>query len=101
MKRPALLNNYKTFKDGMILRDYLALDRTVLANERTFLAYLRTFIGVLSAGIALLKLLDNTPLILMTGYGFIIVSPLFLLFGVMRYVQTNEKLRTLSQEDET
>ncbi len=33
---------YKFNKDEMILRDFLAVDRTLLANERTLLAYIRT-----------------------------------------------------------
>lgn len=32
---------YKFNKDEMILRDFLAVDRTLLANERTLLAYIR------------------------------------------------------------
>ena len=78
----------------MILRDYLALDRTILANERTLLAYLRTFIGTFSAGIAIIKFLD-TPLTSVTGYIFIIVSPLFIVFGIVRYIYVSRKLKTI------
>jgi putative membrane protein len=34
----------------LILRDELALDRTLLANERTLLSYLRTALSLLVAG---------------------------------------------------
>ena len=95
-----LLKNYETFQSEMILRDYLALDRTVLANERTLLAYLRTFIGTLSAGIAMVKLFD-TPLTKIIGYIFIVVSPLFVVLGALRYVQFSRKLKTLQANDET
>ena len=91
-----MLKNYKAFRDEMILRDYLALDRTILANERTLLAYLRTFIGTFSAGIALIKLFD-TSLINIVGYTFTIVSPLFLIFGIIRYLQVSNKLRTIDE----
>jgi putative membrane protein len=80
----------------MILRDYLALDRTVLANERTLLAYLRTFIGALSAGIAMIKFID-TSLTNLVGYIFVVVSPLFLVFGTMRYFQVSRKLKTVDE----
>jgi len=43
----------------MILRDWLALDRTVLANKRTFLAYARTSIALIALGIAFVKLIDR------------------------------------------
>lgn len=92
-----MLDNYSRFHDGMILRDHLALDRTVLANERTLLAYLRTFIGTLSAGVAMVKLLDNTPWVIAVGYAFIAVSPVFLLYGTVRYMATSRKLSTLGQ----
>ena len=82
----------------MILRDYLALDRTVLANERTLLAYLRTFIGSFSAGIAMIKLLD-TPLTNATGYAFVIVSPLFIVLGAIRYIQISRKLKTIYENE--
>ena len=39
------MNNapYTQFKkEELILRDYLAADRTALANERTLMAYIRT-----------------------------------------------------------
>jgi len=36
--------------DDLILRDELAIDRTLLANERTLLAYLRSAVALLIAG---------------------------------------------------
>ena len=91
-----LLKNYSVFGKEMILRDYLALDRTVLANERTLLAYLRTFIGAFSAGVAMIKFMD-TSLTKIIGYIFVVVSPLFLVFGTMRYVQVSRKLKTIDE----
>ena len=58
------------------------------------LAYLRTFIGAFSAGIAMLKLLD-TSLTNIIGYAFVIVSPLFIIFGAIRYIQVSKKLKTI------
>lgn len=53
-------NPYEGYRnpDTLILRDWLALDRTKLANERTALAYVRTFIGMEGAALALIKLFD-------------------------------------------
>ncbi len=39
---------------NLILRDELAIDRTLLANERTLLAYLRSGITLLLAGVSIL-----------------------------------------------
>ena len=89
-----MLKNYRVFGDEMILRDYLAIDRTVLANERTLLAYLRTFIGTFSAGIALVKLFD-TQFTDITGYLFIILSPVFVVLGLIRFFRVSKKLKTI------
>jgi putative membrane protein len=45
------MNNYSVFGELLILRDYLALDRTGLANERTLLSYFRLSPGLVSAGV--------------------------------------------------
>jgi putative membrane protein len=42
--------------DELILRDRLAIDRTILANERTLLAYARTALALLIAGLSLMHL---------------------------------------------
>ena len=54
-----MTNKYNHKKEDMILRDFLATDRTILANERTLLAYLRTFISFFAAGIGFVKFVDN------------------------------------------
>ncbi len=43
-------------KDELILRDELAIDRTLLANERTLLAYLRSGVALLIAGASIIHL---------------------------------------------
>jgi putative membrane protein len=59
-KRNVIDDPYTEFSRGdMILRDWLALDRTVLANKRTFLAYGRTSIALIALGIAFVKLIDH------------------------------------------
>ena len=41
-------------RDELILRDELAIDRTLLANERTLLAYLRSAVSLLIAGVSII-----------------------------------------------
>lgn len=47
--------HYSKF-DGsqLILRDELAIDRTLLANERTLLAYLRSGVALVIAGVSIM-----------------------------------------------
>ena len=93
-----MLKNYSTFKDKMILRDFLALDRTVLANERTLLSYIRSFIGSFSAGIAMIKLFDSL-LTNVLGYIFVIVSPFFVIIGVIRYIQISKRIKIINEAE--
>lgn len=45
---------YERFKKSdLILRDELAIDRTILANERTLLAYVRLAITLIIAGVSI------------------------------------------------
>ncbi len=49
-------NPYEQFSnDRLIMRDHLAIDRTVLANERTLLAYGRTSLALILTGAAYMK----------------------------------------------
>lgn len=41
---------------GLILRDYLALERTKLANERTLFSYIRTSFYLLTVGIGIFQI---------------------------------------------
>jgi len=43
----------------LILRDELAIDRTLLANERTLLAYLRSGVSLLIAGVSIMHFADK------------------------------------------
>jgi putative membrane protein len=46
---------YSKFEsDDLILRDQLAIDRTLLANERTLLAYLRSAVALVIAGTSIM-----------------------------------------------
>jgi len=71
---------YKFPRNEMILRDFLAIDRTMLANERTFLAWFRTSISLIAGGGALLKL-DIGFEYLLAGYLCIIVGVILGVIG--------------------
>ena len=89
---------YKKFCKGMILRDYLALDRTILANKRTLLAYIRTFIGFLASGIGMVELLAE-KIINIIGYTFIIIAVPILIMGIIEYIFMKKALADISKNN--
>lgn len=85
--------------DEIILRDYLARDRTMLAVERTMLAYMRTAIGCFSAGAAGIKLITDAPVISAICVVLLAVSPLFIAAGIFRTVQYSARVRSIPDND--
>jgi putative membrane protein len=83
--------NQFILKEDIILRDFLAIERTKLANERTFFAYIRTSIYLLLAGIAFIQLKELDSLRWM-AYVWFGLSFAFLVFGIYRYRQRNNRI---------
>ena len=90
-KRNLLLGHLFESRDEIVLRDYLALERTKLANERTLLAYLRTSLYMLLGGIALFELTEFRN-IRWLGYPALGLSIILFLTGVFRYSVTRSRL---------
>lgn len=92
-----MLENLRIFgnifknKEEIILRDYLAIQRTRLANERTLLAYSRTSLYMLLGGIAFLQLEDFNR-IRWVGYLAISTSLILLFIGIFRFYQIKYRL---------
>ncbi len=78
-------------KDEILLRDYLALERTKLANERTLLAYSRTSLYILLGGIAFLEIQEfkNIQWIGSLALG---LSSIIFIIGIYRYTQIKARL---------
>ena len=76
--------------EKLILRDVLALDRTLLANERTLLAYMRTATMLLISSITIIKLFADNPTMVLFGYLLLPVSFGVALFGSLRFRKTNK-----------
>ncbi len=87
----------KFFVDQFILRDHLAIDRTMLANESTFLSYIRTALAMSAAGGTLLHfgLEFHTDLI-----GGVLVAGGMILFvvGVFRYRHTRSIINQIRKK---
>ena len=82
--------------EELILRDYLALDRTVLANERTFLSYVRTALAFAGGGVALIQFVESW---IGKGLGWVLV-PVGMgtfLIGVIRYLQMRQRLNSVAK----
>ena len=84
-------NIYRHKKNDLILRDFLAADRTVLANERTFLAYIRTSLSLIVAGASFITFSDIN-FIVITGFLFFPASVYILITGFIRFFQIRHKL---------
>ncbi|WP_299121344.1 DUF202 domain-containing protein [uncultured Winogradskyella sp.] len=78
----------------VILRDYLAIERTRLANERTLLSYVRSSLYLLLGSIALYQLKEfaNFQYLALTAMVFCIV---FFIIGVYRFTILKRSLKTL------
>jgi len=57
--------------------------RTVLANERTVLAYIRTALSVFVAGLAGVRLLNDSPVITALGWGSMAAGLVILFWGLV------------------
>jgi putative membrane protein len=90
---------YAVFKrEEMILRDWLALDRTVLANKRTFLAYARTSIALIVLGIAFVRLIDHR-FFEIAGFCLMAVGMVIFVVGTREYTSTANRLRKLLRKE--
>ena len=86
-----------TNQDEIILRDYLAMERTKLANERTLLAYIRSSLYLLLGGIGLLQLKDFENIHFL-GYVSLSLTVTFLLVGIYRYHRLRKRLDDYYQQ---
>jgi putative membrane protein len=78
-------NPYDRFESSdLLLRDELALDRTILANERTLLAYIRTGLAFAVTGAAIIKFLASLPSLVL-GWCLMILAVVVTAVGAWRF----------------
>jgi len=91
-------NPYERFKkSNLILRDELAIDRTVLANERTLLAYIRTSLTLIIAGLTFLHFIP-AGFLHIAGLIFFPLGILTGLYGVIRFVWMKRMIQGARKE---
>ena len=107
IKKMKLLRFGRDFQpdEEIILRDYLAIERTRLANERTLLSYIRSSLYLLLGGIAFFQLKDF-PNFKYLAVLALVFSLIFFVIGVYRFTLLKKSLKRLyynfeEQEKET
>jgi putative membrane protein len=80
----------------LVLREYLAIERTKLANERTLLTYIRTGLYFLVAGSTLGHLID-TPFWNQMGVPIIIVGAIITTIGIARFLAVARQIKNSKQ----
>lgn len=84
---------YERFRqDDLILRDELAIDRTLLANERTVLAYFRSALTLILAGVTFLHFIE-AGLLRVIGYAFVPLGIAVAILGWRRYRRMDAGIR--------
>ena len=89
------MKHYKDNHEGMILRDFLAIDRTKLANERTLLGYVRTSLSLLLSGIGFIQFVDASA-IKYLGIALCLAAPIFLAIGTYKYLSLKKQINKLN-----
>lgn len=96
MTKMKLLRFGRDFKpdEQVILRDYLAIERTRLANERTLLSYVRSSLYLLLGGIAFFQL-ENFANFKFLAYLSLTFSVIFISIGIYRFMLLKKSLKRL------
>jgi len=84
----------------MIVRDELAISRTVLANERTLLAYLRSGVALLIAGISIIHFAQQAWFY-GVGIACLPAAAVTIIIGVQRYKKMNVSIKQHKEKSET
>lgn len=84
-------------KKDMILRDFLAVDRTKLANQRTFLSMLRTglYFEVMGLSVLSLEALKELHPFAPVLFG---IGGLFIVIGLWNYRRNDRKIDEMYRE---
>ncbi len=93
---PAVYKEF--FAKQLILRDYLAIERTILTNEATFLAYIRTSLTVMVVGVTVFKLSLGNPTYQNLGVILTAIGLLIIIVGSLKTIQMRHKINKFLQK---
>jgi putative membrane protein len=85
--------------DNLILRDELAIDRTLLANERTLLSYLRSAVALFIAGGTIIHF-STEGWFWVLGLACIPLGIIAGLIGIVRYRRMNQSIAQIRHQSE-
>ncbi len=92
---------YSRFEcNDLILRDELAVDRTLLANERTLMTYLRFGVGLLIAGVSIIQF-STQDWYWAVGVACIPIGIITGIVGVGRYRRMNKSISLVRRRPES
>lgn len=84
-------------RDELILRDELAIDRTLLANERTLLAYLRAGVALGIAGVSIMHFAAH-DWFRVIGILCVPTGILTAIVGILRYRRVDRAITRLRKQ---
>ncbi len=88
-------NAYSKFQGNpLILRDELAIDRTLLANERTLLSYLRSGVSLIIAGITIINF-SKQEWFWWIGVACIPIGIVTIIIGAIRFHKMNRAINII------
>lgn len=91
-------NPYSQFNSAeLILRDQLAIDRTLLANERTLLSYLRSGVALFIAGVSIIHF-SHEVWFTVTGFLCLPFGFFTVLFGISRFKKMGQAIAAVRRE---
>lgn len=85
-------------QEKIILRDYLALERTRLANERTLFSYVRTSLYLLTVGLGIIEI-ESIQHLRMMAWICVAISVVLFVFGFYKYYRLKKYLNTYAYKE--
>jgi len=82
----------------LILRDELAIDRTLLANERTLLAYLRSAVTLVIAGVSIVHFGEQGSWFQLLGLACIPSGAIVAVIGITRWRKMNQAILSVRRQ---
>jgi putative membrane protein len=86
----------KTGKGGLVLRDELAIQRTVLAEERTYLAYIRTGMSLILGGFFFIGYFEHGSIFSYVGYATVAISLVFIAYGFYNHKKSMALIKRIT-----
>jgi putative membrane protein len=88
----------KFLAKDLILRDYLAIERTILTNQATFLAYIRTSLTMMVVGVTLFQLALKSMQLQYLGIFIAVLGFFVFVYGMWESWKMKKKINLFLQK---